>query len=228
MIYIIYYLRSEQQIKMIFEYLLSIPKTVFFNFYYLPIKNALKLPIIVSYRVKIGKLGKRSCLVIPQKRCKIRIGFHGSFNMGGNSYWYIGKSGKVIFEGNADIRGGVRIIANGILEFGNNFFANANCIFNTCKKIKFGDDCIVGWNSSFLDADGHIIIKNNGEKNLPEEIIVRQHVMISSNVSVLKGSLISSNSVVAKGSIITKQFFESNILIGGINKKLDSDINWTR
>lgn len=33
---------------------LSIPKTIFFNFCYLPFKQALKLPIWIAYDVKVS------------------------------------------------------------------------------------------------------------------------------------------------------------------------------
>lgn len=38
----------------IIEIFLSIPKTILFNFKVLPLKNAIKMPFIVSYHVRMG------------------------------------------------------------------------------------------------------------------------------------------------------------------------------
>lgn len=63
--------------------ILSIPKTLLFNFYYLPFTDAVKLPIKVSRKVKIGSMGGRKSLQLKNKQAKISIGFEGSFGLGG-------------------------------------------------------------------------------------------------------------------------------------------------
>lgn len=40
--------------KNIVEILLSIPKTVLFNFKVLPVESAIKMPFVVSYHVRLG------------------------------------------------------------------------------------------------------------------------------------------------------------------------------
>ena len=69
--------------------ILSIPKTLLFNFYYLPFMDAVRLPIIVSRKVKIGSMGSRKSVQLRNKRAKISIGFEGSFGLGGG-YWILG------------------------------------------------------------------------------------------------------------------------------------------
>ena len=58
--------------------LLSIPKTVVFNFKVLPILCAVKFPFVVSYRVKCKGINKKSFLVADPKKLRTascRIGF---------------------------------------------------------------------------------------------------------------------------------------------------------
>lgn len=57
--------------------LFSIPKVVYFNFKYLPIYQALKLPIWISYNTKLSIKGK--IILDTNEKLKVamvRIGFH--------------------------------------------------------------------------------------------------------------------------------------------------------
>lgn len=62
----------------------TIAKTVYVNFHYLPIKDAIKFPILIAGDVKFGKLGHKGCLTLGIKKTGIvRFGFGGSFNLCG-------------------------------------------------------------------------------------------------------------------------------------------------
>ena len=41
------------------EIIMSIPKTIYFNFKVLPVKQALRLPYIVSYHVKLSGINRK-------------------------------------------------------------------------------------------------------------------------------------------------------------------------
>lgn len=114
-------------------------------------------------------------------------------------------------------------------EFGNNFEANANCIINTGnKKLFVGDDVILGWGTTILAANGHEIISESESALVDNSIYIGNHVWICSDVKCLSGTKICDDSVVAANAMVTKVFCERNILIGGINKILKHEINWTR
>lgn len=213
------------KINKAFKIVLDLPKTIFINFYYLPLKRAIKLPIRVSYDVKIGALGKRDSVILSSDSI-ISVGKGGSFALGSNSYWYIGKNGKVIFDGKATFSRGVQIIANGNLKFGKDFWCNANCIINSGKNIEFGDKVLLGWNVSILDGDGHTMIYNGLESKAYEDIYISDNVWIASGGVVLKGSYLRKNTVVAARGIVSKKFNEENILIGGSNNIIRRDVEW--
>ena len=42
------------------EIIMSIPKTIYFNFKVLPVKQALRLPYIVSYHVKLSGINRKN------------------------------------------------------------------------------------------------------------------------------------------------------------------------
>lgn len=213
------------KISKFFELLLDLPKTLFINFYYLPVKRAIKLPIRVSYDVKIGSLGKRDSIKLADGS-RISIGKGGSFALGSNSYWHIGENGKVIFNGKAVFSKGIQLVADGNIKFGKDFWCNANCIINSGKKIEFGNEVLLGWNVRIMDGDGHTIIHSGLQGNFYEDIYIDDNVWIASECMVLKGSSLRKNTIVAARGIVSKQFNEENILIGGSNKILKTDVEW--
>ena len=62
------------------EIIMSIPKTIYFNFKVLPVKQALRLPYIVSYHVKLSGINRKTILTKDNdlSTCSMRIGFGDS------------------------------------------------------------------------------------------------------------------------------------------------------
>lgn len=79
--------------------IMSLPKTLFLNFYYLPIKRAVRIPIRCCYNVKIHSLGGRNCVILLDDSARVRIGFSSSYGMGDKTIWTIEKGAKVFFLG---------------------------------------------------------------------------------------------------------------------------------
>ena len=222
-------------IKKASDFILDIPITLYFNFYYLPINKAIKIPIRVSHNTILNNMGKRSSVKInSNNKTKIRIGKNASFSLGVNqkTYWDIDKDARIIFNENASIGRGTQIICskNASIDFGNNFFCNANCIINSNGKLKFGNDIIIGWNTEILTAGGHSIvsIENQEEDNSINSITIGNHVWIASNVTILNNTFISDDSVVATKALVSKKFNENNIIIGKYNEILKRNILWKR
>lgn len=78
---------------------ISILKTLYFNFYYLPFKSALKMPFRVGKKVKINGMGKRSSVQVKDIDKHIRIGMGQSFGMGETTFWSINNEGTLTFGG---------------------------------------------------------------------------------------------------------------------------------
>ncbi len=104
---------------------------------------------------------------------------------------------------------------------------NSNCIINANSYIYFGDDCLLSWNDTILDSDGHSIL--NSEHvccNQTKPIYFGNHVWICSDTTILKGASVSDGSVIAAHSTISKEIDEKNVVIGGVNKIVSHNINW--
>lgn len=216
-------------IKNTLRKVLSIPKSLYFNLYYLPLSQAIYMPLRVSHDVIVGKMGNRNAVRIKNVREKINIGFSASYALGGKTYWEIGENGSIIFNGSATLGKGTQVIVDGVLDVGSRFYCNADCIINSGKCIKFGNDVLVGWKVTFLDGDGHYMIDNIGNHiEKYGSIDIGEHVWIASDSTILKDSHIYSGSVVAYGSIISKDMEKLGTLIGGTNRILKENINWEK
>ena len=206
---------------------ISIIKTLFFNFYYLSFKEAIRMPFHVGKSVKIKHMGKLYVYLFQNVKKHIGIGLGQSFGLGKTTFWSIADDASLIIRGGAIIGRGTQIIVDGELDLGNDFYCNADCILNAGKKIVFGNNALLGWNVTVMDGDGHTML--NGDTAMPKykPIEIGNHVWLTANSSVLKGSCIANDSVVAYGGIVSKNIDQSNVLIGKQNKILRTNVNWS-
>lgn len=134
---------------------LAIPKTILFNFRYLPFKDAIKFPFIVSHRVALQKLNGKVEINAPIRTNMIRLGFHENpaFDRRERAVWH--NTGTVSFDGTAYIGNGNAIANTGNLVIGNNFQMSGNSKVVCKHSISFGDDVLIGWGCLFMDGDAH-------------------------------------------------------------------------
>lgn len=204
-----------QEISKIFVFVLSLPKILIFNFYYLPFYQAIKLPIFISYRLKLRDM--RGSISIDQ--CKT-----GIIQIGFNSFGFIVGHGEALWSSTADIHfeGKTRIGCNpkfrlaGTLTFGHEFEAGHDFMLMCQNNIIFGTHVLLSWNNTIMDHDGHRIFDNNNtELNAPRPISIASQTWLGCHVTVLKGSILPEGTIVASHSLITKQFNEKFTIIAG-------------
>ena len=210
---------------------LDIPKIIYINFRTLPFKKAVKFPIYISYKVKVGKVYKNVIDIEGNiKPFMIRFGFPGSNGVieKKNGWISFGPESKIKFKGKASFACGCSIrVDSGILEIGENFCANKNCFISCNKSIRIGKDVLLGWDIGIRDSDGHYIVTNGNKGENVKDVTIGNHVWICSHVNILKGTIIGSDSVISYNSCAIGEFKESNLLIGGYPAKiLKSEINW--
>lgn len=213
-------------------YCLGLPKTIYFNFKYLPFKQAINLPILVSHRVAFKSL--KGSIVIDNAQdknfgvVKIGFGYVGIFD--GNrsrSVWEC--NGKVIFRGSANIGHGSKICVgvNGKLEFGNSFVITAESQIVCFKHIVFGNNVLIAWQSLIMDTDFHKIIQKTQITNPDKEIHIGNHIWVGCRSIILKGVDIPDGCVLAANSNLIKSVNEERVLIGGNPAHIiKRDIDW--
>lgn len=221
------------KISQIIRYSLSMPKTVYFNFRVLPIKQAIRLPIFISFSTKLLHM-RKGCIIldksIQNKPFSVVIGFNGTEVVPPQKSMISLKSGNLIFKGTCHIAEGCIIdIDGGVLTLGKQFSANRNFWISCNKSITFGDEAMLGWNITFFDATGHKIFKSGIEKEAYKPILIGNHVWIGSESHILKGAIVPDDSIVAYGSIVTKNFNEPHSIYGGSTAVfIQKDITWKK
>lgn len=210
-------MKGTQLIKCI----LSISKSILFCIRYLPFKQAIRIPIIISYDTKFklmqGMVFINSSDISPGM---VHIGIsNGSFDCGKNTRTtlQLQPDSKLIFKGKASIAKGAVINNGGIIEFGKNFSSNFGLFISCNKMISFGDNCLLGWNNHFLDNNGHKIFDDLGDiTSIAKEIRIGSNVWITSETHFLSGSAIGDGCVVGYKSFIHKDLSDSRCcLIAG-------------
>ena len=220
----------------IFECIFSIPKTIYFNFKVLPIKQAFKLPFFVSCYTKLRGVNRKTfiCDFDNVQTFMSRIGIAGSGNgyiLSKRSAIFIRNGGKVILKGKVGFSRNIYIEAKGgTIIFGNNIKTNVNCHISSEKSlISIGDNTVFGWNCSVKNCDGHSIIENDHMLDNSKDVFIGKHCWVCSNSSILKGGYLGDDCVLAFGSIMTKKISDqTNLLYGGYPAKiLKEKISWT-
>lgn len=207
-------------------------KSLYFNFRYLPFRQAVYMPVWITTNFRIYGL-KRGQLILHQPyRKSVFLGDCGSpglQEMKGGLYFT--KNTKLILHGFTVISQGsvLRMDEGSSIELGKRFYCNKNCYFRASRNIAFGDDCLLGWNVQINTSDGHAII-HNGEQSISESpVTIGKHVWITSNTILTKGVSVADGCIIAQGAVVTKSIEERNCLIGGVPAKIISkNIEWRK
>jgi acetyltransferase-like isoleucine patch superfamily enzyme len=206
-------------------------KTVYFNFKYLPLKQAVKLPIWVSNKVFLLKTSGQIQFNCPIKAGLVRIGGGevGIFDMKkSRSMWQV--SGTVVFNGATCIGHGSKISIGdtGILEFGKNFNITAESSIVTFCHVKFGDRCLLSWDILVMDTDLHKIKDGTAKvTNVPSPIIIGNDVWIGCRCLILKGAKIPNGCVIGANSVVNKALDgEKSIFAGNPIRCIRENVTW--
>lgn len=216
--------------------IISLPTTVNVNFRCLPFETALKLPIFVGYRIRIGKLIKTLNLDVnpqlyPQLLCSEADGGTEERKPGKKNYRQLNDNDSIQFNGRRTILSGISLtLFLGSLQTGDDFFCNKNCTISCYDKITIGDHELIGWNVKMVDSDNHKLMHKNEEKSCDYgSVEIGENVWIVAFSHILKNSVIPNGSVIANHSLVTKPFGGERLLMGGCQVKvLDEGIKWKR
>ena len=210
--------------------LLSIPKTVYFNFVCFDWATARKLPVLVAYETRLKDLrrGRVAICCIPQ-RFMVKIGFGGTDSiMPHRSNVYL-PSGQVRFHGHADLSEGISLSNTGEMDIGANCFTNVNCTLWCSQHVSIGNDFTAGWNVLIRDSDGHCMMENGEAKPCTKPIRIGNHCWVGSDSTVMKGSEMGNDSVLAMRSLLNKPWPQEHILLAGTPARpVKENISWQK
>lgn len=217
---------------MIAKYLrlaLSLPKSVYMNFRWLPLKKAIKMPILISFDASLSGGGK---ILLPEqvKFGMVHIGFHRVPICNPRDKTVVIVDGTLQINGTFHVGNGtrIRVTNESILTTGANFGISASTAINCYNKISIGKDVLFSWDCLVMDSDTHPIFGSNSEIiNKGIEVVIGDHVWVGCRSTILKGSRIPDGCVVGACSLVSGTKYEPSTIIAGHPAKSIKHIeNW--
>lgn len=196
----------------------SVLRSLIYNFKYLPLHQAVYLPLIIFKNAEIKGKGKIEILNF-RKGIRIYIGGETLNWLDTNKEYtkiYIEKDGVTQFAKDVFLGCGTKIEiaskAKLVLEENNVFTGKTTIICKNC--ISFGKNNLISWENLFMDSDGHSI-EYEENRNQLGEIKVKDNVWIGCRCTIKKNTIIGSNNVVASNTVLSRKYEKQNTIIAG-------------
>lgn len=209
----------KKKLKLISKVLRYFPQIIYFNFHYLPWKQAIKLPIIF-YKPKLISCKGRIEISCPVRFGLCQMGFHtcsiypnsgvtwenngglleikGKVIIGNDSYISIGKKGKIIFENDFRNTAGLKVVSY--------------------KSISFGKGTRLGWGVTVMDTNFHPLydMEKHIYKSASGPIVIGDYNWFGTQCKIMHSTITPERCIFGMNSIITRGCVkESYCVMGG-------------
>ncbi|QAT42013.1 acyltransferase [Aminipila luticellarii] len=207
---------------------LDVIKCIYWNFFAKQVQREEGCYLII-HKNAILDIHKNAKIILRGR--KIELGYNklsGSkaetqLRMENDSLWNA-RNGADIFYNTV-----IEVKENAVLDTGY-FSINGGSVIIASKKITFGEDVMLGRNIIIYDSDFHQVLnKKQQMTNPPQEIIIENHVWLTSNITVLKGTCIGEGSLISSQTLIRKDV-PKGVLVSGTSlaKVAKDEIFWSR
>lgn len=218
----------------IVEIILSIPKSVYFNFKILKWRDACKFPFAVSHNIKLEGVTRNNFIVESKSLTpfSMRIGFGDSasgIRESKKGLIQIGKRGIIRLKGIVGLSQGIVLVSDeGFIELGDNFRCNYSTTIDSSQaNIIIGDNVVCGWHVTIKNNDGHYIVEKGSMKQQSGDIVIGDHIWLCAESTILKNVTIENDSVIAYASVVTKgSGMKGSLYAGQPAKVVKKEINW--
>ncbi len=194
----------------------GLPNTLLFNFRYFPFTQACKLPVLVSHRMKLVKLGGTVELAKYQFG-SVRLGPADVdvFPDGGRpGVWRV--EGRVRMGDGVRIGPGTSIVCTGELDIADHVLTNARVSIYCAKQIVIGRDALISWDVTLVDNDFHKLY--DADKNWinpPAPIIIGERAWIGFGATIAKDTRLAAGTVIGAGAVVRGDFNDANCVLSG-------------
>lgn len=208
----------------------AVPRSVWFNFRWLPWEQALTLPVWIAPNVRVKSMWRGGMVLADARFNSCHIGFHCADAVdcyGVHTIVCVKPGGRWLVESGLHVGRGaiVNVNSEGVLRTGRNFAVSGTTGIVCSKSVSIGDDVQFSWNSLVMDSDAHRVYDVDGKwVNEPRDVIIGSKVWVAANVTIMKGSVIGDNCVVACNSMVNRAIGESDCVIAGVPARKVKDI----
>ena len=198
------------RISTLFRLLRSLPASVYFNFHYLPLWQAVKLPILL-YKPRFLEL--KGTVRIESDNIRtgmIRLGFPTVSLYPNTGIMIENHGGEIVFKGRTKVgnASSISIGGKGRVEFGAHFEATAALKLTSYCSVRFAPRVLCAWDCTFMDTDFHKLTKLNGggySKGYAP-ISIGSDTWIGMGTLVLKGTVLPDYTTVGARSLLSGRY----------------------
>lgn len=185
---------------------LSLPSTIYFNFKYLPLKQAWRLPVFLCFPRISGKGKYRIEGKVTTGMIKIGFPYISIYRGAGA---ILENKGMIVFKGKTALgaHSGISIGKKGVLEIGHDFMSTYGIKILCYNKIDIGYNVRTGWQILICDTDFHSLKSEDGERYTKGygSIKIGDQVWLSSFCKLYKNTEIPSKCTVAANTLVNKK-----------------------
>lgn len=141
--------------------------------------------------------------------------------------------GASLEVGSFDAYAGCRINVNpGASLYLGSGYMNHDCVIDCFDSITVGQNVVISERVVMRDSDNHTVCTLGEQEKASEEhvitapIVVKDHVWIGMNVTILKGVTIGEGSIVAAGSVVTRSIPPHCLAAGVPAKVIKTGVAW--
>jgi Acetyltransferase (isoleucine patch superfamily) len=203
-------------------------KTIYINIKLLPIKDAIKFPILLFGKINLADLSGKITFTCPVKFGLVKFGtYDNNINGYKSGPSRLSILGCININGKTNFSSGIKIhvAKEGLLILGNNVNFNQNIRVFCTNRIVIGDNTAIAWDSQIFDTNFHYVIQNKTyTKRKNRAILIGRNVWIGNHVTIGSGTKINNKCIVASNSLVNKDYYSNGeeCLYGGIPARLIS------
>lgn len=187
-------------------------KSLYVNLCLMPLRDALKLPILIYGKCTLYELGGRVRFNVPIKKGLLKIGQMDPVR----SYYsksFLSIRGELVVGANVTLRRGIniQILKDACVQLDDYVSFGDNCTIICRNNIHIGYGTGIGNNTTFMDNDFHFIINTETKriKNNTKSITIGKYNWIGGNCIIKKGSKTPNGTIIAGPySMISKDYTE--------------------
>lgn len=196
-------------------------KTLYLNMKWLPLRQAVHLPIIVGRHVVLRDTSGKLELATKARFGQVLLSFYYTPVDYKANRVVISNKGKIVVHGNVYIRSGVKLWVeeHGVLTFGGENAIGANSIIACFKRVDFGYFSVLSWGCQVYDTNFHFFrdMETGTVTKRSSFVKIGDHVWVGNSVHITRGARLPKGCLVSHRSVVSRSFMKEgeHIMIAG-------------
>ncbi len=210
---------------------INIIKTLYVNFYKLPFKQAIKLPIHLYGKIAIHCLSGSINITGDITPGMIKIGYRW-IDLWPSSYMptQLAILGRIDFNGQCIISGGIGLFIqskDAIISIGQDCLIGAGTVVKSLDKLYIGKSTCIAGNCIIMNSNMHYVknIETGKINRAAGTIKIGDYCWVNAGTVITKGAVIPDYSIVARNGFLNSDYsiYGSNAFIVGAPAKVKSN-----